>query len=150
MENKYKFHKNSYKLLLESVSLNMKEDIPTKIDWSSVFFRCLQIMNTNALYPRLKKLDAKFPQRRDGTTVLETTELENIVYMFEKLSSHFHKNKTSNPELGRIHAKSLVKRLGDYFVVISEYVEMIAGLDIILVDFNKAVQQIRKELRHAQ
>lgn len=146
MENRYKFHKNSWKLLKEHLNEAAAEvATPTGVDFSTLFFNIARMVNNVAV--RLVNADKKLPPREPGKTFLQSEELVNIANSFEKMSKYCHTNKCDRLTIAKMFGK-LVERLGNYFNVISEYgVGLTPNLDDAITELAMAVQKIRKAYR---
>jgi hypothetical protein len=142
MENQYKFHKNSWKLLKEHLA--EQNVVPQKQNYSDMFWNILQ--GLNPILKKFQKLDAKFPPRPDLTTVLETSEFQSIVDGFEALMKQC-KNKLCDRLVIVKLFGSLTKRIGDYWNVVSEHSNNIEGITEPIIELANMVQKIRKEYR---
>jgi hypothetical protein len=141
-ENRHKHFKSSWKVLKENVS--EKTEAQPGTNYASLFFDIVRELNPILL--KLKKLDAKFPPRPDETTILETAELQSIIGGFESLSKHCHEKGCDRLMIAKYFGQ-LMKRLGDYWVVISEFSANIAGIEQPIVELGNLVQKVRKAYR---
>jgi hypothetical protein len=144
MENRYKFHKKAWNLLQEHISEQTPQPtVPTK-DYVALCLEIAKLINPLAL--QLHKLDAKFPTRPDGSSILESAELASIADGFESVAKYCHNEGCGRLEIVKMFG-SLTKRLGDYWNVVSEHANNVGGIHEILIELAHVVQRVRKEFR---
>lgn len=144
--------KDNWKLMTEQVVneqpvIEESPPAPQQKAMGDKFFRCLQILTP--ITDKFHKFENKIAPNEDGSKFLNADELSYICGIIERIVKHYSHNKTVSYHWTESYIHRIRVMLENYISSLDDKKNVSEFLDNMFIELYQAVNQIRKELRHA-